>query len=160
MFGIQERRVASEGTGQGWVRTRVIREMSARGWNQADLVRASGLTPDTVSDFLTGKRWPQQSTRAKIAEGLGWTGDSLTLIEMGRDPIIVGIGAAGSAHINVGGNQRTETVGPVDQDAGVLASLPPEALAGLDEADRAEVIAAAKLSALEKAREIRRRLGE
>lgn len=51
------------------------------------------------------------------------------------------------------------SVGPEvqDPDGGVLLDLPDEALAGLSDLEREEVLAAAKETALRKAREIRRR---
>lgn len=58
------------------------------------------------------------------------------------------------------GPQLDGIVGDPAQDAGVLLDMPPEALEGLGPADREEVLTAAKLSALAKAREIRRRIGE
>jgi len=53
-------------------------------------------------------------------------------------------------------NELTAVVAPTRDDAdGVLLDLPEEALAGLDQIEREEVIAAARLAALKKAREIR-----
>lgn len=119
--------------------------MIAFGWNISDLARNSGLDVGTVGDFISGQRWAQPATQNKLEQALGWAAGSIVLITRGGEPVTA---------VDV------ETVGPGDQDADVLASLPPEALEGLDAADRAEVIAAAKLSALEKAREIRRRLDQ
>lgn len=131
----------TEQSGRDWVRQRVETELSNRGWNIADLAREAGTDPGTVGDFLGGSRWPQYATRSRIATALGWTPDSIALIERGAEPM-------------------PGTVGTSTQDAGVLLDMPPEALEGLGPAEREEVITAAKLSALEKAREIRRRQGE
>lgn len=132
-------------TGRARAREAVERQMIAFGWNISDLARNSGLDVGTVGDFISGQRWAQPATQNKLEQALGWAAGSIVLITRGGEPVTA---------VDV------ETVGPGDQDADVLASLPPEALEGLDAADRAEVIAAAKLSALEKAREIRRRLDQ
>lgn len=116
--------------------------MTGRGWTNADLARAAGVDAGTVGDFLGGVRWPKGITKAKFAAALGWTPESLDRIERGDEPV------------------SAETVSSSDQDAGVLLDMPPEALEGLGPAEREEVITAAKLSALAKAREIRRRLDE
>lgn len=134
--------MTNEGTGATWARVRVNRELSARGWNVVDLAREADLDAGTVGDFLAGKRWPQIATRGKIAVALGWTADSIDRLAQGLDPVTA----------------DGETVGRGGQDAGVLLDLPPEVLEGLSPAARDEVITAAKLSALQTAREIRRRL--
>lgn len=56
------------------------------------------------------------------------------------------------------GERLDGNVGGADQDGGVLLNLPAEALEGLDAMQRREVIAAAELAALERAREVRRRI--
>lgn len=124
------------------VRERVQTEMSRIGWSNADLSRSAGIDNGTVGDFLAGVRWPTSITRAKIARALGWAPESIDAIERGGDPVLV----------------DGEPVVPSSDDAGVLLSMPPGTLAGLDLAEREEVVTAAKLSALGKAREIRRRL--
>lgn len=58
------------------------------------------------------------------------------------------------------GEELDGNVRPSDQDGGVLLDMPREVLEGLSPAERDEVITAAKLSALQTAREIRRRLDE
>lgn len=128
---------------RGSARLRVQREMSERGWNIADLAREAGLDPGTVGDFINGPRWPQYATRSKISRALGWAANGLDQLADGEQPALA-----------------SETVSRPDLDMGVLLSMPPEALEGLGPAEREEVIAAAKLSALRAAREIRRRLDE
>jgi transcriptional regulator with XRE-family HTH domain len=117
-------------------------EMARRGWTNAELAREAAVDAGTIGDFLGGSRWPKGVTRAKLATAFGWTPESLDIVERGGEPVPI------------------ETVGTPTQDAGVLLDMPPEALEGLGPAEREEVITAAKLSALAKAREIRRRLDE
>lgn len=124
-------------------RAQVNDEMVRQGLNPRDLARRAGVDFDTVADFLNGKRWPQSSRRNMISTALGWVPEAIDMLVRGEDP-----------------RPDAETVRPGDQDGGVLLSMPPEALEGLGPAEREEVIAAAKLSALRAAREIRRRLDE
>lgn len=135
----------SQESGRAHARQRVANELAARQMNPAEFSRAAGVDNDTVSDFLAGKRWPQLATRSKLATALGWTPNSIDYLVDLHEPSVLDEG---------------EVVRPADDDVPVLGSLPPDALEGLSPADRAEVIAAAKLSALQTAREIRRRLGE
>lgn len=132
--------------GRAIVRQNAAGEVASRQWNVVDLAKAAGIDVGTAGDFLNGTRWPQRATQTKIERALDWRPGSIARWE------------ADLAPWEPLSREDGETVSTDDQDAGVLASLPPEALEGLDPADRAEVIAAAKLSALEKAREIRRRL--
>jgi len=46
-------------------------EMGKRGWTNAALSRATGITKATISNILTGKRVPAGSTMIKIAFALG-----------------------------------------------------------------------------------------
>lgn len=48
-------------------------EMHRRGWNQADLCRASRLSPALVSRILTGVRNPGPSACKSIAKALGYS---------------------------------------------------------------------------------------
>lgn len=125
-------------------RRRVEEELADRGWNIADLAREAGVDPGTVGDFVGGSRWPQFSTRGKLAAAFGWTPDSIDRAARGEEI------RAGSG----------KTVSALDQDGGVLLSLPPDAFEGLSPADREEAISAAKATLLERAREIRRRLDQ
>lgn len=124
-------------------RGRVRAALGERGWTAAELSREARVDMGTVGDFLNGNRWPQVSTQRKIDLALGWIPGTINSIARGEPA-----------------PTTAETVGDEDQDAGVLLSLPPEALEGLDAIDREEVIAAARLSALQAAREIRRRLDQ
>ncbi len=134
----------TESSGRDRARQAVAAQMSAFDWNTSDLARNAAVDVGTVGDFLNGSRWPQSATRSKLARALSWTSESIDLIVRGDDPR----------------QDDTETVGDAPQDDAVLASLPAEALEGLGAAERAEVIAAAKLSALQTARAIRRRLDD
>lgn len=130
--------------GRRQARDNAASELARRRWNVVDLARAADIDVGTAGDFLNGTRWPQRATQNKIEDALGWALGSIYRWE--------------NDLTSEADDREPETVGANDQDAGVLASLPPEALEGLDAAERAEVIAAAKLSALQTAREIRRRL--
>jgi transcriptional regulator with XRE-family HTH domain len=45
--------------------------MHLKGWGQADLAREAKVDPATVSDFLSGARWPQLRTQGKLETALG-----------------------------------------------------------------------------------------
>lgn len=128
---------ATEGTER--VRRAVEAEMSRRRWGIADLATAAGIDPGTVSDLLNGNRSPRITTYSKLDDALGWPNGTILAIGAGDDVSL--------------------TVRP-DSDSSVLLDLPPEALAGFGPAEREEIQAAAKAVALERAREIRRRLAE
>lgn len=108
--------------------------MSQRGWNPTDLAKAAGIDMGTAGDFLSGARWPRQKNQGKIETALEWKAGTIAEIEAGADP-------PGSV--------------PAPEQGGVLLSLPPEVLEGLSPTEREEVVAAARLTALQKAREIR-----
>lgn len=57
--------------GERMARETVIEAMrSQRLPNYTDLATAAEINPDTASDFLNGKRWPQRATLAKIETAL------------------------------------------------------------------------------------------
>lgn len=124
-------------------RGRVRAALAEKGWNVADLAREAKIDPGTIGDFLNGTRWPQLATRQKIDRALGWWPGSIDFYARGQVPP---------------SSADDENVGGADQDGGVLLNLPAEALEGLDAMQRREVIAAAELAALERAREVRRRI--
>lgn len=103
----------------------------------AELARRADVDQGTVGDFLNGKRWPRSDTRGAIETALEWQAGAIGSLAEGQLPY----------------------VGPEvqDPDGGVLLDLPDEALAGLSDLEREEVLAAAKETALRKAREIRGR---
>lgn len=111
--------------------------LARKQWNSTDLARNADLSVDTVGDLLNGRRWPRAATLAKVEAALGW------------EPGVISASLAGSTQIWV-------AVGGDAQDAEeVLLHLPAAAFDGLPEVEREEVIAAARLAALEKARQIR-----
>lgn len=124
--------------GRAAARRAVSGEMSRRGWNPGDLAREAGVDPGTVGDFLSGARWPKLRTFGRIEAALGWEPGSITAHADGAPP--------------------PSAVGDTGQDAvGVALDLPAEALEGLTPIEREELVAALRLRALEKAREIRSR---
>lgn len=137
--------------GRRIVRANVSSEMSTRGWNVVDLARAARIDVGTAGDFLNGSRWPQRATQNRIEEAVDWHLGTIYNWEHGLP------GSARPEDYERLGHHR-ETVADEQQDVGVLLSMPPEALEGLGPAEREEVIAAARLSGLRAAREIRRRL--
>lgn len=72
------------------VRIAVKAEMGQRGWNIQQLSDESGLTRDTLSDFLEGTRWPQQRSLGAIERALGWTPGAIAEVLEGGDPPAVG----------------------------------------------------------------------
>jgi transcriptional regulator with XRE-family HTH domain len=111
---------------------------------------------DRLGDLIRAARERRGLTQQELAHEVGvaretvgnWeTGVSTPRNKMGRLREVLGDDLSG-------------IVGAPDQDAGVLLSLPPSALEGLSEAEREEITATAKASALERAREIRRRLDQ
>jgi len=49
----------------------------ARGWSQADLSRASGLTPSTISRLECGHEQPLEQTVRRLAEALDFPASKL-----------------------------------------------------------------------------------
>lgn len=45
--------------------------MSARGVDQSDIVSALGISPSTVSDWATGKKYPRVDSMQRLADFLG-----------------------------------------------------------------------------------------
>lgn len=118
-------------------REAVRRAMAEKGLNNADITRATKLDKSTVGDFLSGERWPRPATLVRFDEALGWDAGTIDGIARGViDP----------------------DVRPTDQTPeGVLLDID---LSDLPERDRELVVAAARLKALEVAREVRRTMGE
>jgi len=100
------------------------------------VARSAGLDLGTVSDFLSGQRWPKPGTQGAIETALEWPPGTIERLASGND-------------------------WPVSApQEGVLLDLPDSALEGLSEAEKQEVIARAKAEALRAAREIRRELDD
>lgn len=53
-------------------RIAVRKRLVDMGLNQRQLAQSAGLTEDTVSDFVSGKRWPRPETMAAIENALDW----------------------------------------------------------------------------------------
>lgn len=122
---------------QTQAREAVRRAMAEQGLNNADITRATKLDKSTVGDFLGGERWPRPATLVRIDEALGWSPGTIDGI------------ARGVISPDVGGVENTPQ--------GVLLDID---LSDLPEQDRDLVVAAARLRALEVAREVRRSMGE
>lgn len=120
-------------------RAAVTTELRRRGVTPRQLALRAQLSTGTVNDFLNGVRWPRTGSLGKIEAFLGWPPGRL-------DELADGVAA--------------DTAPEQDDDAavltGVLLDIDPGAFADLDPAEQAEAVAAAKLTYLERAREIRR----
>lgn len=64
-------------------------QMADRGFNPTDLAREAKVDPDTVGDFLAGKRWPKISTQGKIERALHWPPGTIGHIESTGDVPVV-----------------------------------------------------------------------
>lgn len=117
-------------------RDAIRRRMSAKGWNPSDLAREAGLTLSTVTELLSGVRWSRGRSLAAIDSALGWPPGT-----------VEGIALGGTA----------PDVSPVEETlAGVLLDVSADVYRDLTPAERDEAISAAKLTFLERARQIRR----
>jgi hypothetical protein len=54
-----------------------------------DLARAAPADPDTVGDFLEGRRWPRLTTLAKMDVALGWEPGTIDRLSRGQAPAYV-----------------------------------------------------------------------
>lgn len=123
--------------GRAAARAAVHAHMADREVTTAQFARIAGIDPATLTDFLEGDRWPKAPTQGRIEKAIGWPPGTIRAISEGS-PV--------------------PTVGAEEEDqAGVLLDID---LSDLDPSARDEVRAAALLSAYQKAREIRRSLGE
>jgi|GEM_PF-3009727 len=110
--------------------------MGQQGLSIAALTRTTSLDKATIGDFLAGTRWPRPASLTKLDVALGWAPGTIDRISRGIEA----------------------DVRPPSQDAsGVLLDID---LTDLDEHDRDLVITAARLRALEVAREVRRGIEE
>lgn len=119
------------------VRAAVQADLASTGETPGRYAQTVGIDPGTLADFLAGRRTPKSPTQAKLESRLGWGAGTIANVVAGRAEIP-----------DVGGGAQTPGVS-LDID---LSDLSPT--------DREEVIAAARLTALERARAIRRSLGE
>lgn len=107
---------------------RIRRAREQRGWTQAQLAAEVGVARETIGNWETGASSPRNA--------------------MGRLEAVLGTPLAGDPPASVRGAQ--------DDVHAVLLDLPATALEGLSEVEREEVIARAKATALQAAREIKR----
>lgn len=119
-------------------RAAVTTELRRRGVTPRQLALRAQLSTGTVNDFLNGVRWPRTGSLGKIEAFLGWPPGRL-------DELADGVAA------DLATDQDDAAALP-----GVLLDIDPGAFADLDPAEQAEAVAAAKLTYLERAREIRR----
>ncbi len=119
------------------VRTAVAADLASAGETSGRYAQRIKIDPGTLADFLAGRRTPKAPTQAKLEAALGWDPGTIANVIAGRSEVPV-VGGAGEAD-------------------GVLLDID---LSDLSPSDREEVIAAARLTALERARSIRRSLGE
>lgn len=111
-------------------------EMATKAMTRAQFARAAGIDPGTLGDLLDGKRRPKAPTQGKIERYFTWPAGTIAEVMAGRGEL-----------------PGSDRVSPVeDAFAQVLLDLD---LSDLDPAARQEVATAARLRALEKAREIR-----
>lgn len=101
----------------------------------ARLAREAKLDPGTVNDFLNGQRWPRSTSLGKIETYFDWAPGYLDRVARGIEEPNVG------ASLHAGD--------------GILLDIDASALDGLSLEERDEVVTAAKLRALQVAREIR-----
>lgn len=114
--------------------------MATKRLSAAGLAKAAAVDPGTISDFLSGARWPQAVTRAKLEAVLDWPTGTIAEIADGA-PAPDSVGALTDA-----------------PRGAVLLDLPAEVTEGMSPMEREELIATLKARAFEKAAEIRRRL--
>ncbi len=138
------------GEHQETARQAVRAELARRQWDDADLVRSAGLDQGTVSDFLTGARWPRRSTLAKIDAALGWPAGTLDATSRtGQDPAVRAVQA-----------RQAESRSAVEEIFEVMAdrvalSVSRSSVADLTPIELEEAGAAAAMAYLAKVREIR-----
>lgn len=109
--------------------------LRARSIEPTRLAREAKLDPSTVLDFLSGDRWPRSNSLGKIEEYFDWAPGYLDRVARGMEEPTVGASAQAAA--------------------GILLDIDASALDGLSLEERDEVVTAAKLRALQVAREIR-----
>lgn len=106
-----------------------------RSMEPIQLAREAKLDPGTVHDFLNGQRWPRSTSLGKIETYFDWPLGYLDRV------------ARGLAEADVAPSLQAAD--------GILLDIDAKALEGLSLEERDEVVTAAKLRALQVAREIR-----
>lgn len=129
--------------GREAARSAVLYELAKRDLSPRTFAREASIAPGTALDFIKGTRWPIGQTLRKIEDYLGWSEGDLDLMAAGLIPAPV-----------------APTAAPVIADAdGVLLDVGREEFGDLTDQEFSEAITAAKLTLLERAREIRRARG-
>lgn len=103
--------------------------------SNAQLARDAGVDVGTINDFTAGLRWPRLNTLMKLDKALGWSVGTIDRLSRGGE-------------VSVSAQE--------DALPGVLLDLSPDVYGDLDPAEREEAISAAKVTFLERARQIRK----
>jgi len=80
----------AETDGRTKARLAVLAELAARRWNNTRLAREAGADIATISDFLSGARWPKSPTQGKVESALGWPPGTIAGVAAGLEPPSVG----------------------------------------------------------------------
>jgi transcriptional regulator with XRE-family HTH domain len=88
------------------------------GWSQTQLAQRAEVDSGTLGDFLAGRRWPRNTTQAKVERALGWPSGTIAQIATG-----------GTAPV----------VKPTPHDVPVGSGVDPALLTELAEADPAAI---------------------
>lgn len=135
--------------------------------SQAVLARRAGVDTGTVSDFLTGQRWPRAGTRSKLEKALYLPPGSIEAVYEGtldQDSAISDAVYQFQQARNKRLQEHKELVaaGEVPQrplpqrvNRSLSVEIPREMLEGLNEQEIDEVRTAARLAAMSTARQIR-----
>lgn len=115
-------------------RAAVLSRMSALGLDTATLAAAAQIDPGTAGDFLSGERWPQISTRAKLDRALQWEPGTITAMAAGAE---------------------LPDVSRDGEDRRMLLNVDPAIYSDLSEAELVEAMSTATAVFLQKVREIR-----
>ncbi len=69
--------------GRKAARLAVHAEIADRRWTNTDLARQAGADIATISDFLSGTRWPKSPTQGRIEQAIGWAPGTIAAIAAG-----------------------------------------------------------------------------
>ncbi|GAA5143259.1 hypothetical protein GCM10023340_08250 [Nocardioides marinquilinus] len=89
----------SEESGAERARQAVKLRLAELQMTNTQLAGAAQVDPKTVNDFLSGKRWPQRSSRARIAMALQWQLDALDRLRQGEALEVAQLNAQGAEEI-------------------------------------------------------------
>lgn len=80
----------------------IARRLAELGWNQAELVRQSGVSAYTVRKMMAGEEVGYRvDVKRKIAVALGWTPDSLDRTLRGDEPMVAKLPAGFAAKLSL-----------------------------------------------------------